>query len=256
MKKKNKKSLILLASALVMTFALTSCGGPDLNSQDDIYGISREDIQSNMQSAAQTLSQMSAEDAKAQAKKYEDAAFLATGTDKTNDTMNQTIFENWADNADIVGDLEGFGDLKVEKAGKTVTATMDLDYSKRDGELVYTFQIIGDRMKLTSMNLNANYTLQETMGKAAMNVVMGMVVVFAILIIISLVIYAFRIIPYLQKKFSKNTEEPETKAPAAVPVQEEKTDDGALVAVIAAAIAASTGTSTDDFVVRSIRRRY
>ena len=36
----------------------------------------------------------------------------------------------------------------------------------------------------------------------------------------------------------------------------EQQDNTELIAVIAAAIAASTGTSTDDFVVRSIKRRY
>ena len=36
--------------------------------------------------------------------------------------------------------------------------------------------------------------------------------------------------------------------------EEELADDLELVAVIAAAIAAYTGTSTDDFVVRSIKR--
>ena len=42
---------------------------------------------------------------------------------------------------------------------------------------------------------------------------------------------------------------------AAVPVEENLTDDLELVAVIAAAIAASEGaSSTDGFVVRSIRR--
>ena len=44
-------------------------------------------------------------------------------------------------------------------------------------------------------------------------------------------------------------------APVAEPVVEDVTDDGELVAVIAAAIAASEGkTSTDGFVVRSIRK--
>ena len=38
-------------------------------------------------------------------------------------------------------------------------------------------------------------------------------------------------------------------------VAEEVTDNKELIAVIAAAIAASTGRSTDDFVVRSVRRR-
>mgnify|MGYP004638407307 CR=1 FL=1 len=44
-------------------------------------------------------------------------------------------------------------------------------------------------------------------------------------------------------------------APVVEPVVEDVTDDGELVAVIAAAIAASEGkTSTDGFVVRSIRK--
>ena len=45
-------------------------------------------------------------------------------------------------------------------------------------------------------------------------------------------------------------------ATVAEPAVEDVTDDGELIAVIAAAIAASTGTTTDDFVVRSIKRRY
>ena len=50
--------------------------------------------------------------------------------------------------------------------------------------------------------------------------------------------------------------EPQKEAPAPVVIQEEpETDDGELVAVIAAAIAAAEGTSADGFVVRSIRRR-
>lgn len=39
------------------------------------------------------------------------------------------------------------------------------------------------------------------------------------------------------------------------PTAPAQTDDTELIAVIAAAIAASTGTSTSDFVVRSINRR-
>lgn len=44
-------------------------------------------------------------------------------------------------------------------------------------------------------------------------------------------------------------------APAVETVVVDETDDLELVAVITAAIAASEGTSTDDFVVRSIKRR-
>lgn len=56
----------------------------------------------------------------------------------------------------------------------------------------------------------------------------------------------------------KKKEAPAPVSPAPAPVQvpavEEEVDDTELIAVIAAAIAASEGTSTDGFVVRSIRK--
>mgnify|MGYP000898117842 CR=1 FL=1 len=47
----------------------------------------------------------------------------------------------------------------------------------------------------------------------------------------------------------------ETEVSEVIEEPEDLTDDLELVAVIAAAIAASEGTSTDGFVVRSIKRR-
>ena len=73
--------------------------------------------------------------------------------------------------------------------------------------------------------------------------------------------------PRLQKKkkaqkkaHAQSSTVPETveeKKPVAkaVSAQKPNTDDTELIAVIAAAIAADTGTSTNDFVVRSINRR-
>ena len=43
-------------------------------------------------------------------------------------------------------------------------------------------------------------------------------------------------------------------APVAAPVEAAEADDTELIAVIAAAIAAAEGTTTDGFVVRSIRK--
>ena len=85
--------------------------------------------------------------------------------------------------------------------------------------------------------------------------------VFAVLILISLIIALFGLIPKIQAAFSDKGEEqkkPEVvNAPVVTPaVVEEEDDDTELVAVIAAAIAAYEGsTNTDGFVVRSIRRR-
>ncbi len=112
-----------------------------------------------------------------------------------------------------------------------------------------------------------------TIGEAALNVVIGMSTVFVILILISLIIYAFCIIPKIQDMFAKGgvklPEEDEDEFTVALSASGGVTAAGAasdtggaafgqqdeLIAVIAAAISAGTGLSTDSFVVRSIRRR-
>ncbi len=104
--------------------------------------------------------------------------------------------------------------------------------------------------------------LGEAMAKAGLNTLIGMGTVFVVLILISMIINGFAVIPKLQKAFSKKADEGQSvKENAAPAVQAEEpavdeTDDLELVAVIAAAVAASEGAaSTDGFVVRSIIRR-
>ena len=72
-----------------------------------------------------------------------------------------------------------------------------------------------------------------------------------------MIIYCFRFIGDLKNigKKKKTEEVVETKEPEVVVEEAPLTDDLELVAVISAAIAASEGTSTDSFVVRSIHRR-
>lgn len=104
--------------------------------------------------------------------------------------------------------------------------------------------------------------LGEAMAKASLNTVIGMGTVFIVLILISLIIYCFNVIPKIQGAFTKKkTEGQAVKEEAVSTVQAEEpevdeTDDLELVAVIAAAIAAYEGAaSTDGFVVRSVIRR-
>ena len=99
------------------------------------------------------------------------------------------------------------------------------------------------------------------MEKAALNTLMGLGTVFVILAFLIFVISLFKYIPGLVEGKKKESAPaaaapaPAAAAPVAEPVVEDVTDDGELVAVIAAAIAASEGkTSTDGFVVRSIRK--
>lgn len=99
--------------------------------------------------------------------------------------------------------------------------------------------------------------MKSRLENALMNTVLGMGTVFAMLIAIALIIYCFKIIPVIQKKFAKK-EEPVAEAPKAAPAQAvpvQETDDLELVAVIAAAIAASENVPADSFRVRTIKRR-
>ena len=101
-----------------------------------------------------------------------------------------------------------------------------------------------------------------TMSEALFNTVLGIGTVFIMLIVMSLIIYCFRIIPMIQNKFSRKSTDAqqalEAKAPAAVPSAAPAVpaeDDLELIAVIAAAIAASEQIPLDSFRVRTIKRR-
>ena len=132
---------------------------------------------------------------------------------------------------------------------------MNEKFDKRNADFVFVYTIIGDSMKLTGMNVNPIYTKGEIFKKAGLNVITGMLTVFSVLILISLIIYAFNIFPYLEekKKAKVNLEEP-------IFAEDEEADldlssDLELVAVITAAICAAGEMTTDDFVVRHIKRR-
>ena len=102
----------------------------------------------------------------------------------------------------------------------------------------------------------------EILKKAGLNTILGMGTVFVVLIFISFIISLFKFIPALEQKFKKSAkteivnEKPTAALKTEMPeVSEDVTEDTELAAVIAAAIAASEGTSADGFIVRSIKRR-
>lgn len=146
-------------------------------------------------------------------------------------------------------------DFSVTKSGKTLTTDLKVKFGKQE----VIFQLVYNTvdMEVSSVTINPIETLGAKLRKAGMNTLLSMGVVFFVLVFILLLISCFKIFPYLEEK-KKNKEavaevKPVTEPVA--PVVEEVQDDSELIAVIAAAIAASEGTSTDGFVVRSIRRR-
>ncbi|MBR1930662.1 MAG: OadG family protein [Lachnospiraceae bacterium] len=165
-----------------------------------------------------------------------------------------------------MGGLKSVGESRAEIKDDEILVYVEVEGNKKDAEAEIIFS--NDMfMLLESAALNPTASMGELMKKAALNTVIGMGTVFIVLILISLIISAFALIPKLQASLAKKKEKQSSSAPAAgidnavaqIVDREEivnGTDDLELVAVIAAAIAASEGqTSTDGFVVRSIRRR-
>ena len=121
--------------------------------------------------------------------------------------------------------------------------------------------VFNKRGIVESATLAPEYTTGEILKKAGMNTILGMGTVFIVLIFISLIIYCFNFIPGNQVKKPQPDPAPKPR-PAKKPAphkpaakKENLIDDGELVAAITAAICAYRGTtSSDGFVVRSIRR--
>lgn len=236
-----KKKIGLLVCMCLCLFCLTACGKKD-QTDVDYNGYTYDQLKTACQNTVQQLEKMSDEDMQ---------KYLASGDDIT-----VGMVSGWQESRRDLGNFEGFGECEVVKSGKTLTAAQTVNYEKRPLVLTYVFNY--NSMEVTDVTVDQVYTTGEKMSKAGLNTLICIVTVFVVLIVICLVIYAFRIIPFLEKKFRKEKEVPADGAQKAVEQiekMEEKKDDLELVAVIAAAIAAATGTSTDDFVVRSIKRR-
>ena len=282
-----KKKLSLLLCALTFAFSITACG--KLSDSDEIAGRTvqdyRDEITGYMDSFGDILagdSNTLKQDLSSQLSMYynitlEDYAaaqgmtvdevvdmfaddYLANvGTiDFGEDTSLLTsLKEEFQECVQEAGDYEGVKDFSVEKSGKTVTSTVVGDFSKRDLKMTFVYSTL-DTSVPTAMNVEPVYTLGETMQKAALNTVMGILIVFCMLIVMSGVIKCFEIIPKLENR-AKEKKEAAEATPVVTPVTQteakNETNDLQLVAVIAAAIAASTGASTDSFVVRSIKKR-
>ncbi len=162
--------------------------------------------------------------------------------------------ESFEKGLETMGDIISTGEVTSVVDDDTIIVTVDVAGVIKGGEVELIFS--NDSFtELQSCTLNVDATFGELMTNAALNTVLGMGTVFAVLILIMFIIQALGIVSKAPvKKAPEKKEEVKAPAPAPAPVVEEA-DDLALVAVIAAAIASYEGkTSTDGFVVRSIKR--
>ncbi len=165
-----------------------------------------------------------------------------------------------------MGLITGVTGSSASISGKQIIVEVEVTGEKKNAvaEIIFSNDQF---LKLESASLNPVSSMGELMGRAALNTLIGMGTVFVVLILISLIISCFKVIPKIQENAAKKKAAKESVAEVAgidnamaqIEEQEaaiEETEDLELVAVIAAAIAASEGAaSADGYVVRSIRRR-
>lgn len=175
------------------------------------------------------------------------------GYQESADEFTASAMEAWDTSRNELGELKDgkIAETVVEMSEDTYIATVSRTFEKAEANFVYTFDEMGTPV---SMTVDVQYPMSVTLQRAGLNTLMGLATVFLMLIFLSFIISLFKYIPKLLegKKKEEKAPAPVVAAPVEAPVQ--AADDGELIAVIAAAIAASEGTSTDDFVVRSIRK--
>ena len=175
------------------------------------------------------------------------------------DTFTRLAVSAWMDQENELGKYEEMGTptTDIDREEGQVTVDIPAKFDKGDAEIkvVFNYSSDYDQMVPAYMTISEVETTGMKLNGAAVNTVMGVGCVFVVLIFLIFVISLFK---YVGKIGQKETAPKAAPAPApavpAAPVEEELTDDLELVAVISAAIAASENTSTDSFVVRSIKK--
>lgn len=252
--KKNMKKLYSLLFMAVLVLSLTACGTK--NDAVETTGVSAEYAQGVSEFFVVNFTTMPEE----QLQFYADMEVedLQPILENSGIPVEAEAFKNafsaYLSSLEELGAYESTGEYELSGGAEETTQVTNLVFADHEATMTLVFNEEGI---VTSTAFDITYNMMEILQKAGMNTLIGMGTVFIVLIFISFVI---ALLPKLTGMFegkNKKAEAPKeaAPAPAAVPaVEEELTDDLELVAVISAAIAAYTGTSSDDFVVRSIRR--
>lgn len=251
-----KKKISILGLVLILMFSLAGCGGSKEKVEFD-----QAELEASAEAIISVFSNM-------------DSESMATFRDMSDYQLNYllmaqfpyvtasedflTMMDAWEAGEKDCGNITEHGDFTMEVSGNEATLKAPIKGESRDGEIEFVFD---EKSIAQSITINANYSTGEILKKAGLNTILGMGTVFVVLIFISFIISLFKYIPAIQEKFSKKGKAaaPAAPAPKAAPaapvVEAAAADDSELIAVIAAAIAAAEGTSTDGFIVRSIKRR-
>lgn len=248
-----KKRISLLSIALVCMLSFAGC-----TSKKEAIQYDAATLETSADTVINSFTQMSDENFNQFLEGSDlqvDLTLMQSGLPvKSNDF--KSMIESWQAAKEDCGTYEGHGDYEVSASAKEITLSTQAQYDKKDATITIVFD---EKLNMTSMTVDADYSTGEILEKAGLNTILGMGTVFVVLIFISFIISLFKYIPALEAKLTgkkkKVSKEAETAPAQVVESVVDAGGDLELIAVISAAIAASEGTSTDGFIVRSVKRR-
>lgn len=246
-----KKWLIAIGMTVCL-LCLTACG-----QKETVSYLSDSEAKSLAEEALSMVSQVVTSG-------QQEAVVAQAAASGANGQMYKSAFESYEKAVKDIGSVLGVGEVKnntmeLDVLGSIKEGTIEVEVLGTDHNA--NLEIVAEYGDITAITTNVDYSFGEKMGKAGLNTLLGMGTVFCVLILISLIISAFNLIPKVQALFAKKpaaaspVEKSVDQTIAQIVENEELSDDLELVAVISAAIAAYEGSgSTDGYVVRSIRR--
>ena len=263
--KQNMKRMLLVLCMAVCFFALSACGSASEEAVEPISPEIEQTMSDGAKSYLEQFASYSDEDLAAQLKQAE----------KQKNTVIESAISSWTSSKDDLGKMGEIQSVTVERADDdSYTAVVQASFEKRDLTFSLTAEESvssygGTSLVPTELSFVVNYSFGEKMEKAALNTLMGMGTVFLVLIFI--LPMCFKKVNEIEanvKAKKAGAEAPaaapapvQTAAPAAAPARTaapaagNAANDGELVAVITAAIAAATGVPADSVNIRSITRK-
>lgn len=264
--KKFRKLTIALLAICVFAISVTACGPQKTATQveaEAVAAIREENIASiqdyTEKQFAAILSQVS----------YENyAAYKEQGQVFISRTFDNDFGARWKAFVDAHGQCtQAFVDLTMRHHDEYTSRIIMTGEDGAQMAMTITYDETSTPVKTTIADYSddTNQTMSQRLASAGANTIIGIATVFAVLVLLSLIIYCFKFVniaaaPPAKKEKSPAAPKAQAPAPAkAAPAAakapaQDPMSDPALIAVIAAAIAAAEDKPVEGFVVRSIKR--
>ena len=259
--KKFRKLTIALLAICVFAISVTACGPQKTATQveaEAVAAIREQNIASiqdyTEREFAAILTQVS----------YENyAAYKEQGQVLISRTFDNDFGARWKAFVDAHGQCtQAVVDLTMRHHDEYTSRIIMTGEDGAQMAMTITYDETSTPVKTTIADYSddTNQAMSQRLAVAGANTIIGIATVFAVLILLSLIIYCFKFVnaaaPPAKKEKAAAAPKAQAKAPAAKAAAPAKDpmSDPALIAVIAAAIAAAEDKPVEGFVVRSIKR--